>query len=82
MIWVYLHSGFHLLSFAENYSIVSNFCIVKVDTGCNVLDGKKTQQNKELDNEICAESLFPDHVDFSYPGQYWIDISQLNSIIR
>lgn len=53
-----------------------------IDTGCNVLDGKKTQQNKELDNEIGAESLFPDHVDFSYSGQYWIDVSHLNSIMR
>lgn len=43
---------------------------------------KKTQQNKELDNEIGAESLFPGPVDFSYSGQYWIDISSLNSIIR
>lgn len=46
------------MSFAENYSIVSNFCIVKVDTGCNVLDGKKTQQNKELDHEIGAKVYF------------------------
>lgn len=25
---------------------------------------KKPQQNKELDHEIGAERLFPDHVDF------------------
>lgn len=43
---------------------------------------KNPQQNKELDNEIGAESLFPDHVDFSYSGQYWIDILHLHSIIR
>lgn len=52
-----------------------------VDTGCNVRREKKTQQNKELDNEIGAESLFPDHVDIRTLVSVGLT-SRLNSIMR
>lgn len=42
---------------------------------------KKTQQNKELENETGAESLFPDHVDIRTLVSVGLT-SRLNSIMR